>query len=464
MNLKKAAAIAAAAGALAAISAPAMAFDNEFHGLFNFNSVFTNMGTSGDITPGATTWGEKKKMNNYMEHRVRLQYIGKASDDLKLVTHFEVNTRYGARNNVTGTTGNVDMAGGDLDGDGTNIVTKHAYLDFNIGNSFNTKLGLQAYKDQLKGLFIDADVPAVMTATKLGAYTLGLGFARYNDMASQGNTVTRLGELNTDLFIMDNSYALNKDTKLGLSYYFLADYTLAQQEKYIHTFGLNGATKIAGIDLSGVVAMQAGHQKNTLGSATGGTTKTLGENTNYHGWVANVNAKAKVGVGTAKAGFLFASGDNSEKAGSNHGWQTTGINSYNDSGMMILARNTYHSPTSTNTYIRTNVTNIALATIGYDAQLSEKFNLNGNVGLAWAPASGNYAGYRHTNSGTSRVNPGDFMGTEINVEAGYQLYKNLKVMAQGGYVVLGAYYKDTQAGAENPENPYTMRLQARYSF
>ena len=34
-------------------------------------------------------------MNNYFEQRARLQYTAKVSDDLKLVTHFELDTRFG---------------------------------------------------------------------------------------------------------------------------------------------------------------------------------------------------------------------------------------------------------------------------------------------------------------------------------------------------------------------------------
>lgn len=468
----------AAAGALTAVTAlPAMAFENEFHGIYNFNTLFSNMGTSGDFNPGApgttNAWGEKRKMNNYFEQRTRLQYTAKASDDLKLVTHFEINNRFGNYKDANG-------GGGDLDSDGLNIVTKHAYLDFNIGKSFNVKLGIQPYKDALKGVFVDADVPMVMTTTKLGAYTLGMGFARYaDDVAGGTSTGTRLGDANKDLFIMDNTFALSKDTKVGLSYYFLADYAqqgasgqaydatkpttpynhTADQAVLLHTFGLNGATKLAGINLSGFAAMQAGHMKNATGVPS--------TSRQFHGWAANVAADMKVGPGTAKTALLFTSGNNSTS--SNHGWVTSSVNSYNESGMMIIARNTYNSPTSTDGYIRRNVTNIALATMGYDAKLTEKFNLNGNVGFGWAPSS--YDAPKDQKTG--RLNQSDFMGTEINLEAGYQLYKNLKLQAQAGYMILGGYYKNsafksgTTAGAANaadPENPYAMRLQARYSF
>ena len=42
MKLKKTVAIAAAAGALAAISVPAMAFENEFHGMYKLKYFLSN--------------------------------------------------------------------------------------------------------------------------------------------------------------------------------------------------------------------------------------------------------------------------------------------------------------------------------------------------------------------------------------------------------------------------------------
>lgn len=467
MNFKKTVAIAAAAGALAAVSVPAMAFENEFHGLLNFNTTFSNFqnGGSGDYSPAGTT--EKKQMNNYIEQRARLQYIAKASDDLKMVTHFEINNRFGNINTVSATgstkTG-LDFSGSDLDADGLSLVTKHVYLDFNVGKDFNAKLGIMPYKDTIKGLFIDADVPAIMTTTKMGAYTLGVGFSRFADDAGTTGSSARLGGADKDLFILDNTFTINKDTKAALSYYFLADYgttgasslpahTLAQ-DIMLSTFALSGETKIAGISLSGFAAMQAGTQKDVVGTPATGSRS-------FHGYAANVAAKMAVGPGTAKTAFLFTSGDNSGSAsdGSNKGWVTSSVNSYNESGMMVLARNTGNSPTSTDRYIRRNVTNIALLTAGYDAKLSEKLYVNGNLGFAWTPASGLESG---TTAATA--NASDFMGTELNVETGYKLYKNLTLTAQAAYVMLGGVYKDTATNGNTPENLYSARLHAKYSF
>lgn len=448
----------AAAGALSAVTAlPAMAFENEFHGLFNFNTVFSNYNRSaGGVNLDPTAIDHKSKMNNYFEQRLRIQYTAKASDDLKLVTHFEVNSNWGNSSKQAATNGR----SGGLDADAINLVTKWAYLDFNIGKNFNTKVGIQPYKDTLKGIYIDADLPMVRTTTKLGNYTLGVGYGRYHDEFYVAGGPARVGDQNTDLFVLDNTYAFSKDTKATFSYYLNADYSTANQAQLLNTFGLGGQTKLAGIDLSGFVAMQAGHEKQLNASSK-----------KYHGWAANIGAKTKIGPGVARLGGLFVSGDKNNNK--HHGWQGVlnpnglPVQSFNESGLIILTRNTANSPTQTDHYLRREITNQALLYAGYNAQLTEKFNLDGGVGFAWVPSS--EADNKNVqNYGTGKRNASDFMGTEIGLTAGYQLYKNLKLQAQGAYMINGGYYKNTVAdnnGAlKTPDNPYTMRLQARYSF
>jgi hypothetical protein len=452
MSLKKTVAIVAAAGALAAISVPAMALENEFHGTYSFNSIFSNFqnGGFGNVSPAGKA--ENLQMNNYFEQRGRLQYIAKVSDDLKLVTHFELDSRFGT---VTDNKYTNSTDAGGLETDGINLETKHLYLDFNLGKNFNTKLGLQPYKDTLKGIYIDADLPAIMTTTKLGAYTLGVGFSRYSESVTSINNASnvRIGDLAKDLFILDNTFTINKDTKAALSYYFLADYQTINKANLISTLGLSGETKVGPASLSGFVAMQAGHQKN--GVATGA-------NTYYHGWAANVAAKAAVGPGTLKTALLFTSGDNAEKAGSNKAWQSVGFtttvaSSYNESGMMIIARNTGDAPTSSDNRIRRIVTNLALLSFGYDANLTDKVFVNSNLGFGWTPASG-------LETGVLTKNSSDFMGTEVNVEAGYKVSSNLSLSARAAYMLLGGLYKDTATNGKDAENPYAMRLLAKFAF
>lgn len=448
----------AAAGALTAVTAlPAMAFENEFHGMFAIKTFLSNFdnGASG-VIPGA----KNTKTNNYTDQRTRIQYTAKASDDLKLVTHFELNTKWGDA-----------ASGGDIDTDGNNLVVKHAYLDFNVGKPLNVKLGQMAYKDTLKGLYVDADLPMAYVTYKAGGYTMGLGYSRFNDAATALGNKAYLGDKASDLYVLDNTYAISKDTKVGMSYYLNVDNNkdldiAGGQDKKVHTLGLFGQTKLGALNLSGFAAMQAGSQKNFVANTT----------QNYHGWAADVLATMKVGSGTARTGFLFTSGDNGNgtDVAHNRGWQTVSYqgtnataaqNSYNESGMMLLVRNTSMGGTSTDGYFRKPITNIALAHMGYDATLTEKLYLNGNVGFAWVPASGRLSTPSAT-AQTAGFNGSDFMGTELNVETGYKLYKNLTLKAQVAYVILGGAYKNLAASTPNndPANPYTMRLGAHYSF
>ena len=97
MNFKKTVAIATAAGALAAISVPAMALENEFHGMYRAYGYVTNATSGG----GGFNLKEKSVTDKYIEQRARIQYIAKASDDLKLVTHFELDTKFGGQTTST---------------------------------------------------------------------------------------------------------------------------------------------------------------------------------------------------------------------------------------------------------------------------------------------------------------------------------------------------------------------------
>lgn len=455
----------AAAGALTAVTAlPAMAFENQFSGTMLIKTYLSNYDKGSVVQNNLTQstiagWGKNRGASNYTDQRLRIGYTAKASDDLKLVTQFEMNTRWG---NSATTGGPADSIGGGVDTDGINVATRHAYLDFNMGKSVNAKVGLQPYKDSLKGLYVDADLPMALVTYKGGAYKLQLGYSRFNDADT-----TKFGNASADLFVVDNSYAISKDTNVGLVYYLNTDNTTnsTYKQKKINTFGLNAATKIGSLELSGFAAMQAGYQKNMVNTIA---------STTYQGYAANVAAKMKVGTGVAKTGFLFTSGNNHSNAAYNGGWQTlsaannsVGQNSYVESGMMLLVRNPSMGGTNTDNYIRKPVTNIALANVGYDANLTDKVYLNGNAGFAWAPSSYDAP----LNAGVNR-NQGDYMGTELNLEAGYKLYKNLTLKAQGAYVILGGYYKNSayanaanaNDGYANPANPWTARLAAAYSF
>ena len=482
MNFKKAATIAAAAGALAAVSVPAMAFENEVHGTYNlkfFGSNYEN-GFSSAIVP--TAYPDNNKANNFIEQRARLQYIAKASDDLKLVTHFELDTKFGG--DKSGKYG-VSSDAGVLDADGIMLETKHVYLDFNLG-SVNLKTGIQPIKDNLKGILIDADVTGITVTGKpktgltlvAGFYRLGTdtsmvttGGANPASATSTGVNGTQTTNLNTntseighnniDMALLIGKYAVNKDLNIGAGYYLFSNYqnTLATGPVTYHTFAVDADAKVGPATVSGFVAAQVG----SVGVTTTSAHRSIAS------YAANLGAKLPVGPGTAHATFLYTSGDG-DQSGTNTRdteWKNCGVTTFTEGNMMRLVRTGAGGTTNDRTIVgpagagKMGVTFLAA---GYDAVLSPKLFANANVGVAFAATSEKApaapSGVRNNNN---------LLGTELNAEVGYKVYDNLTAKVQAAYVILGDYYKDAASNSiasspKSPDNPYTGRIMLSYAF
>jgi hypothetical protein len=487
MSLKKTVAIAAAAGALAAVSMPAMAFENEFHGLFNAKFYLTNIDAGSAAQYNPTTFNDSKKTSNFFEQRARLQYTAKASDDLKLVTQFELDSNFGGvmtGTNYRGITTAGTQSGqnsGALDADSITLETKHVYLDFNAGPT-KVKLGIQPFADAFNGTFLIADIAGLNTSSKLGPLTLGAGYYRVATLPYVTSATSRVNDMNTDIFALDLKYAISKDLSVGVPYYFYADYT-KDAAVLLHTLGLNVDGKMGPLSFNAFAATQMGHEK--LSNLVTPTTSAQ-----YHGMAMGYNVKMAIGPGTLKTGLQYTSGDNSNAAGafttqgaSRTGWRSIYGSANNQSGLMLLSRNDATGGL-TNTHFlvfdsgfsgvasgtaSANANQFAkgmtLFNLGYDAALSKKAYANANVGMAWVAKSGGAP----TDAKMAARNASDLLGTELNVETGYKLYDNLTVKLQAAYVILGGYYKgaaanSTAAAAKDPENPYTFRTGLSYTF
>src|SRR6266702_956352 len=149
----------AAAGALTAATAvPAMALENEFHGLFQAPGIVSNLlnGTTGTVAVSQDTLHRSKF---FIDQRARLVYMAKANDDLKLVTHFELDSRWGDNSySAAGRNG-----GGAIGADGVTLETKNVYLDFNCPiTGANVKVGMQGWGDAYKGIFFANDAAGLV--------------------------------------------------------------------------------------------------------------------------------------------------------------------------------------------------------------------------------------------------------------------------------------------------------------
>jgi hypothetical protein len=463
---------------IAAAATTACAFENEFHGMFSaryINSNFNGTDTT-SFTDGAKYGGDTKYMPegkpknvfsaNFIEQRARLQYIAKANVDLKLVTAFELdytywgNSSYGLNSAQAGFSGAGRNGGGAIGADTVNIETKSVYLDANIVKNVNMKLGMQPYNDAFKGVLFDADMAGIAFTSSYSNFTPSIGYFRFNDTGVQQDRV--LGHMTNDLFLLDGKYAVTKDLKVGAAYYLFrnnSDTTnsnllndIAQQDVKMSTFGLNAEFVSGPLTLNGFGVLQAGTVDKRSTTA----------------WALNAGAKLKVGPGTARTEFLYVSGDNNITTGHSNAFYSVfnhiGLaeHGYYDNEMAILGRdkNAYTTDNSIIPTAGNDAQGQIGGYIGYDLPINAKLTTAFNAGFA-AVAKDN--ANKPTNFKTGKKNDSNYLGTEVNAEATYQLLDGLTVGTRVAYVVLGDYYKDVATNG-TPVNPYDVKLIFKYTF
>jgi hypothetical protein len=441
-------------GLAAATATPALALENEFHGLFslryinsNFNRTATtdfnpDTGGDGSYSPG----GQNKRQYsaNFFEQRARLQYIAKASADLKLVTHFELDYAYWGNSSYT--VGR--NAGGAQGADTVNIETKSIYLDFNPCNFINVRMGMQPIADSFKGSIIDSDAAGVLlTGTSYGKFTPSIGYFRFNDSGSRENV---LGHLTSDFFLLDGKYEVSKNFKVGGAYYFFRDNhdaspTVTNDIK-IHSFGMNAEYTTGPLTLNGFAIYQTGWLNNDY----------------VNSFAGNLGAKLKAGPGTARMEILYVSGGNRNAFFSSPG----GEHGYYDNEMVILGRdkNAYTTDNSILPLTGANGQGQMGLYIGYDLPVTPKLDTAFNVGVAGVTHSTDSKPVIYVNrTATTGRNGSNFLGAEVNAEATYKLLEGLSVSARAAYVFLGGYYKNVAVDG-TPVDPYDAKLIFKYTF
>jgi len=216
------------------------------------------------------------------------------------------------------------------------------------------------------------------------------------------------------------------------------------------TLGLNAEYTSGPLTLNGFGVLQAG---------TANARSTTA-------WALNAGAKYKVGPGTARTEFLYVSGDNNTTGHSNAFYSVFNIfgaeHGYYDNEMAILGRDK-NAYTTDNSIIGT-AGNLAQGQIGgyigYDLPINAKLTTAFNAGFA-AVAKEN--ANKPLNNKSGKTNNSNYLGTEINAEATYQLIDGLSVGTRVAYVILGDYYKDVALDG-TPVNPYDFKVMFKYTF
>ncbi|QWV93995.1 porin [Geomonas oryzisoli] len=440
---KKLLAFAAVSALSAATAVPAMALENEFHGMFKFMGYQTNALAGGDTRD---ILRKDAHSGFFAEQRARIMYIAKANDNLKLVTHFELDTRFGGiATGYKGTTGNDS---GNLDADQLTLETKNVYLDFNEpATGANFKVGMQPWADAYGSLFLLADMTGAIGTKKVDAFTGQLGWFRFDDNTA-ANAITGPGQLTADLIVADGKFAVNKDVTIGATYYNIQNDTgLAATAPYelLHMVGVNADVNVGPANIKPFAAYQWG-EKNSA--------------TDISAYMAGAVAKVKTGPGAVNLSGFFLSGD---KGGTdNNAFQTVtaGTTYFNPANMWILVRPNQAINTSTS------LTGNDL-TVGGRGAIGVFAGYEGAMGKTFYNAN---VGYMRT--AEARGTEKKSLGTEVNAQVGYKIYDNLSASAAAAYVFLGdalnskttADRVGTYAQTADSDNPYLFNVQLSYAF
>jgi len=477
MSFKKTILAVAAVGALTAATAvPAMALENEFHGLYRLFAFESNAET------GGSTFNLQKNARDtfFVEQRARLMYIAKANDDLKLVTHFELDARFGGQDtsktsanasNAAGASNKYPIGdGGGLDADRVSLEMKNVYLDFNIpATPVNMKVGIQPFNDAFQGVFGNFDGAGAVASAKIGPFTPTLGWFRIGDNNFVAKNVLASSEIlpgkqSQDLIVVDGKFAITKDIVVGGSYYnvqndrgsaaVISDPTT--NYNLLHMLGANASVKVGPAALSGFLAYQFGDFSDTR---------------KLSAFAGSAIAKVEAGPGKINGSVLYLSGNkDTNTTGDFKAFRqldTTGTVSYfNPSNMWLLVRNgqTINSSTAIGSTDLTKGNNGFIGFFGgYEVALNKLF-VSGNVGYGMVDKKG-------TADSSS-------IGTELNATIGYKLYDNLTASFTAAYLILGdgankktgtvlhsnSIATPVVVGVADASNPYMTNIQLNYVF
>jgi len=438
MKLRSKVAVLAAAGAFATVGATsALAIEHQFSGAYTLQYDVSNFNHGEVYIDGRIE--DNPPVANLFEQRVRLGYTAKANDNLKLVTMFELDYSYWGNSSYSNGDRN---GGGALGADTINLETKNLYLDMNIAAiNTNVKAGMQGFDDAYKGIFVGADMAGLLFTHSYSQATATAGLFRFNDDNGYGKN-TR------DFLVVDGKFALNKSTRLGASYYYVnsdgssvnSGQGTVVEDLYVHMLGVNAETTMGALTLDGFLAYQFGKDRPT------GTSKSA--------YAANLGAKFKIAKNTLRGEVLYVSGDENNSS-KNSFYTPSNESGFYSNEMVILGRDKYAMTNDAAIFYDANNKNqgIVFGSLGYDHTFTDKLAGSVNAG---------FAAVAEDNDNPSAYDAGqhksDYLGTEFNAELDYKMMENLTFIARGGYVILGDYF------TSNNDNPYDVKLIAKYSF
>lgn len=447
---------------LAIFSNQAFAVDFEFHG--DFNNSFRIYSSHADFFKGGGGNNEKIGRKNLLKNDASSDFFAnmkyrlwtEASSDnggIRGVYAVEFGgTHFGQQTNSKG-----EDKGGSFSGDGVNIETRWAYIDFNLYGG-RVKIGLQPLKinqflwnETATGIHyfngplqiawyrgyevIDTDPDGGMNDFK----DLDALYLRYTAKPYSDTTLGFFGLWQTS----------NADT--------LADGAVAPQYNYLK--------KLTGYDLDlYTVGLDGKMQKGRFFAnwdllyQTGDFAKAY----DFGGYLVHVNLGMQVGRGKLTYTFWYASGDSDAEDGDLNAFIATDCDTKGNSSSVVLfegyANDDYFSAVP---YIQDK--GLILNRIGYDYFVTDKLTIGcAALYLMTAEKLGN------DTNGDGKVDQfgDDKIGFELDAYMVYSMYAGLEFALQAGYLATGDamdFFESEQDGNAD-EDLYVINSHIRYRF
>jgi len=447
-----------AALALVAFSMPAGAADIGASGFYHGFAIMSNFSGSSGLANS-----DDEATAAFLAQRFRVKWSF-GNENVKAIWYLESDMVWGdsAGGGCAGRN-----TGGALGGDCVQTETKQINVWFKIPNtSIQGTVGTQTVGDNYSGVFnANNDMGAITIKGKYEPVSYNFSFAKlYENDRQESDDAT--------LWIGGVSFNPNKDSQLGVNFYFLQDQgsnkspIVGLRNAKIYMPGIDGSIKIGPAKISGWVFYQTG----TMDSQTGGNDRDVS------GFAANLRGDMNVGPGKAFLEGLYISGDDQANDDTQDFDSIITLGSYPNSPggfdgytkpHMVLMFSTWNMATISQCLI-----GCSSGAFGQDmnnggrglwfvgAGYNQKFadNISGEINVGYSEAVETFT--TGTDVTTDR---GKELGTEVNATVTLGLQKGLSLSVTGAYVFLGDFAKLANT-TETAEDIYTTYARLNYSF
>jgi len=401
-----------AAGLVALMVLPAMAFDSEFGGYWRTRAYVQKDFTGSDS--GA-------KDVQQVDTRTRLFYTAVFSEDFKFVNAFEWNNTWG------------DTVGGDIGTDGTGIFRiKWSYANFNLG-PVNFLVGLQK-RILHRGFVFDDDFAGLAVTYKGEGFQIPFIWMK----AYEGGVGKDKNDYDVDYYALKPEFTFG-GTKLTptLMYIYSKD-----GSKWSVTNGNNEVRVwLAGVDAD--VKMGAGSLWFT-GIYEGGDFESVPakKSIDMEAYLLALGGQFDMGPADIHGQFFYATGDDKNTSDYEAFFIPQGQSYY---WAEIMGLGVFDNQASSNS-CADKISNIMAANLGVGFKASDKMKIKADL---W------YAKLAEENAKGD-----DELGTEIDLRLTYSLMKNLNLDLIAAYLFTGdATYKGT-----GDEDAYEIGTMLSFSF